>query len=120
MFPNKEKRRKLDPHAKKCIFTGYGEASSIKAYKLFDLHTQKFLFSPFVTFDEAMLMTQHTNHEVHLNEKSNNELTFPSDSHIVNYGGPITRDRSTHSRRFESQRNGESPKINKLKWPQHS
>ena len=81
-----EKRRKLDPHARKCIFTGYSEASGGKAYRLFDPHTQKFLFSRSVTFDEETLMKQHANHEVHhLNENSKIELTFPRDSQIVKY-----------------------------------
>ena len=56
---------------------------------------KEFLFSQSVTFDEATIMKKHTNHEVHnLNENSQNELTFSSDSQVVKYGGPITQDRS--------------------------
>mgnify|MGYP002775250692 FL=1 len=102
-----EKRRKLDPHARKCIFTGYGEASGVKAYRLFDLHTRKFLFSRSVTFDEATLMKQYANQEVqHLNENFQNELTFSSDSQIVEYGGPSTRDRSKRLQQNQSHGKG--------------
>ena len=47
-----EKRRKLYPHARKGIFVCYGDSTGIKAYKLFELKTKKFLFSLSVTFDE--------------------------------------------------------------------
>ena len=49
-----EKRRKLDPHARKWIFVGYGEWAGVKAYKLFDLKTRKFLFSQSIMFDEEI------------------------------------------------------------------
>ena len=110
-----EKRRKLDPHARKCIFTGYGEASGVETYRLFDPHTKKFLFSRSVTFDEETLMKQHANHEVHhLNENSKIELTFPRDSQIVKYhnGGPITRDQSTHLQ--QNQFHGKGNQHNKF------
>ena len=51
-----EKRKKLDPHAKKCIMVGYGESSGVKGYKLFDPSNQKFIFSRLVTFDEDALV----------------------------------------------------------------
>ena len=38
-----EKRKKSDPHAKKCIMVGYGEAASVKGYKLFDPSNQKYI-----------------------------------------------------------------------------
>ena len=92
-----EKRRTLNPHARKCMFTGYGEALGVK----------EFLFSQSVTFNEAAIMKKHTNHEVHnLNENSQNELTFSSDSHIVKYSDPITRDQSKRLQQNQSHGKG--------------
>ena len=85
------------------MFTGYGEALGVK----------EFLFSQSVTFNEAAIMKKHTNHEVHhLNENSKNELTFPSDSQIVNYGDPITRDQSR--RLQQNQFHGKGNQYNKF------
>ena len=54
-----EQRKKLDPHAKKCIMVGYGESAGVKGYKLFDPNNQKFLFSRSVTFyEEALFPTE--------------------------------------------------------------
>ena len=59
-----EKRKKLDPHAKKCIMVGYGEAAGVKGYKLFDPSNQKFIFSRSVTFDEdALFYNSEQSHE---------------------------------------------------------
>jgi hypothetical protein len=50
-----EKRKKLDPHAKKCIMVGYGESSGVKGYKLYDPVIGKFIFNRSATFDEEIL-----------------------------------------------------------------
>ena len=63
-----EQRKKLDPHAKKCIMVGYGESAGVKGYKLFDPNNQKFLFSRSVTFDEEALFPTE-------------QLTEPKQSH---------------------------------------
>jgi hypothetical protein len=50
-----EKRKNLDPHAKKCIMVGYGESSGVKGYKLYDPIIGKFIFNRSATFDEEVL-----------------------------------------------------------------
>ena len=75
------------------LFIGYGEASGVKAYKLFDPQTQKFFYSRSVIFDEISLLQQQKQHEVR-DFKQNlriNDLITPNVSQIENYGGPITR-----------------------------
>ena len=59
-----DKRKKLYPHKRKYILTGYGESFGIKAYKLFDLHTHKFLFSQSIIFDEISLLETQKQPEV--------------------------------------------------------
>ena len=52
-------------------------------------------------------MKQYANQEVqHLNENFQNELTFSSDSQIVEYGGPNTRDRSKRLQQNQSHGKG--------------
>ena len=46
----RDKRRKLDPKAKKCIFVGYGKET--KGYRLFDLVRGKITFSWDVVLNE--------------------------------------------------------------------
>ena len=105
----KEKRKKLDSHARKCIFMGYGEASGIKAYKLFDLDARKFFFSRSVTFDECPLMEKR--HEVHQSTPNlkTNELIITGDSQIDNYGGPTTRGRSFKHLQLDHQQHESTP-----------
>ena len=93
-----DKRKKLDPHTRKCIFTEYGESSGVKAYKLFDPHTRKFFYSLLVIFDEISVLEQQKQNEVR-DFKQNlkiNDLTTPNVSQIENYGRPITRSFSKH------------------------
>ena len=52
------KRKKLDPHTRNCIFTRYGKSSGVNAYKLFDPHTHKFFFNRSVIFDEISVLEQ--------------------------------------------------------------
>ena len=88
-----EKRQKLDPHTRKCIFMGYGESSGMKAYKLFDPITKKFFFSRSVIFDEPSLFEKQKHDEVHNFQKNVqiHNLTSSNESQIENYGGPIAR-----------------------------
>ena len=98
-----DKRKKLDPHTRKCIFTGYGESSGVKAYKLFDPHTRKFFYSRSVIFDEISVLEQQKQHEVR-DFKQNlkiNDLITPNVSQIENYGGPITR---SFSKQFQNRK----------------
>ena len=74
-----EKRKKLDPHTSKCIFTIYGETSRVKAYKLFDLHACKFFFSRSVIFDEIWVLEQQKQHEVR-EFKQNLKIFFPKEN----------------------------------------
>ena len=93
---------------------GYGEASGVKAYKLFDLDTRKFFFSRSVTFDEATLMEKHQ-HEVHQSTPNlkTNELIITGDSQIDNYGGPTTRGRSFMHLQLDHQQHANTPKKEK-------
>ena len=98
-----DKRKKLDPHTRKCIFTGYGESSGVKAYKLFDPHTRKFFYSRSVIFDEISVLEQQKKHEVR-DFKQNlktNDLTTPDVSQIENYNGLITR---SVSKQFQNRK----------------
>ena len=47
----RDERKKFDAKAMKCIFMGYGETT--KAYRLYNLNTQRVLYSRDVTFDES-------------------------------------------------------------------
>ena len=87
-----EKRRKLDPHARKGIFVGYGELAGVKAYKLFDLKTKKFLFSRSVTFDEEGLFSNPPTKVEHSQNVNTNLLMPLNILHRKEYKGPITKE----------------------------
>ena len=87
-----EKRRKLDPHARKGIFVGYGESAGVKAYKLFDLKTKKFLFSRSVTFDEEGLFSNPPTKVEHSQNVNTNLLMPLNILHRKEYKGPITKE----------------------------
>ena len=101
-----DKRKKLDPHTRKCIFIGYGESFGVKAYKLFDPHTRKFFFSRSVIFDEISVLEQQKQHEV-CDFKQNlkiNDRIVPNVSQIENYSGLVTR---SFSKQFQDRKHVE-------------
>ena len=77
-----EKRKKLDPHAKKCIMVGYDESSGVKGYKLFDPSNQKFIFSRSVTFDEDALF-----YDTELSHRKMKMQEIPNRMHLNNGNG---------------------------------
>ena len=88
-----EKRRKLDPHARKGIFVGYRESAKVKAYKLFNLRTRKSLFSQSVMFDEESLLSNIPTKVEHCHQNINtNLLMLLNILHRKEYKGPITRE----------------------------
>jgi hypothetical protein len=96
---------------------GYGEASGVEAYELFDLHTRKFFFNQSVTFDEATLKEKHQYevHQITVNLKTN-ELIITGNSQIDNYGGPTTRGRSFIHLQLNHQQHANTPKKRKRQW----
>ncbi|MCO5579080.1 hypothetical protein L7F22_032932 [Adiantum nelumboides] len=52
-----EARTKLDPRAERCILMGYGERFGVKAYRLYNPTTFKFVFSGDVMFNEDALLS---------------------------------------------------------------
>ena len=53
------KRNKLDARANKTIFVGYGDAHGYNAYRLYDMTSNKFLFSQCDIFDESTITNQY-------------------------------------------------------------
>lgn len=83
-----EKCHKLDARAEKVIFTGYGDRFGVKAYRLYNPHTQKFSFSRSAFFHElALLPATSTSSEPEL---ATVDPLSPQLTHI--YGNGLTQD----------------------------
>eukprot|EP00250_Pteridium_aquilinum_P019822 c24589_g1_i1 orf=892-4791(+) len=55
-------RNKLQDHATRAIFVGYGEPHGVKGYRLFDNTRHKFFFSRALIFDESSLISAQLSH----------------------------------------------------------
>ncbi|MCO5568445.1 hypothetical protein L7F22_022144 [Adiantum nelumboides] len=71
-------RNKLDSRAERCLLVGYGERFGVKAYRLYNPTTRKFLFSRDVIFDGDSLL--HTPSEASTSSTTNQEAS-PSNTH---------------------------------------
>ncbi|MCO5576729.1 hypothetical protein L7F22_030546 [Adiantum nelumboides] len=56
-YTSPSERHKLDDHAVKSIFVGYGEPHGVKGFRLFDPIKRRFFFSRSVVFDEDSLIS---------------------------------------------------------------
>ena len=50
-------RNKLEPHAIKAIFVGYGDSHGVKGYRLYDTLRRRFFYSKSLIFDEDALLS---------------------------------------------------------------